>query len=76
MRIPGKPTDWFHLTIVYYGDGNDVDIYYDGERKLTVSPGSSPQESGSEHVLIGRRYVDWDNYYATVGMDELTLWNS
>ena len=76
MYIDGKPTGWFHLTIVYHGDGNDVDIYYDGQRKDTFSPGSSTVPSGSGHTVIGRQFIDQDNYYATVEIDELTLWNS
>ena len=76
MYIPGKPTGWFHLTVVYHGAGNDVDIYYNGQRRDTVSPSSSTAPTGSGYILIGRPYVDGDNYYATVEIDELTLWNT
>ena len=76
MYIPGKPTGWFHLTVVYHGDGKNVDVYYDGERKVTVSPSGAIEPSGSGRIVIGRRFIDAFSGYATVEIDELTLWNN
>ena len=76
MYILGKPAGWFHLTVVYHEAGNDVDVYYDGERKVTVSRSGAIEPSGSGHMVIGRRFIDAFNGYATVEIDELTLWNN
>ena len=52
--MPSKPTGWFHLTFVYHGPGNDVDIYCNGEWKRTVRAIIAPTSSGSGHMVIGR----------------------
>ena len=77
ITIPGKPTGWFHLTMVYQGVSNTVVIYYNGEE---VGKGFKYiwqlRISGSGHIVIGRGANDFDGLYSTMEIDELTLWNN
>ena len=76
IRISDTPTGWFHLTVIYHRAENDVDIYYNGERKSASLGAMISVPSGSGQMVIGRHYVDLDSGYATVEVDELTLWNN
>ena len=54
-----------------------MDAYYNGEQKsgVTTFPLNSGT-SGSGQMVFGRKNVDFDSRYATMEIDELTLWNN
>ena len=73
-----KPTGWFHLTLVFHGAGNGASVYYDGTLMDTDTSGfgSSLKTVSSGQMVLGRQKCDYDGKYATVNVDELTLWDN
>ena len=72
--IPG----WFHLVVVYLGpnNGQGLVVYVNGTREgrdKTMYGGAN--QPGNGELIIGRKYTDWDDKYASVAVDEMTLWN-
>ena len=73
-----RTSGWFHVALVYHGpnDGEGITVYHDGtqvehddtryNRSYTTGPGS---------MVIGRKYTNRDDYYTSVVVDELTMWN-
>ena len=72
------PAGWFHLTVMYRGDGKGLMIYYDGETIGSATTKNSYTEIGSSsgEVVLGRQLTNKDNYYASVMVDEVALWNN
>ena len=75
-----KPEGWFHLVLNYISlaDGQGITIYRDGvlQGSGTSKGGTSQSYSpGDGRVVIGRRWTDRDEWYASVEVDELTFWN-
>ena len=55
-----------------------MSVYYDGELMGETNSKKSGLtiSFGSGRMAIGRRYFDSDEKYATMEIDELTLWNN
>ena len=79
-RVSTKnPTGWFHLTIIYHGTGNGLSVYYDGELMGNTKTSIGSLYDGvpsSGKMAIGKEEYDVDDKYATMVIDELTLWNN
>ena len=66
--------EWFHMVIVYRNGGftvHHVGTFQEtdstvGDRNHTLSPGG--------RMIIGRKSVDTNNFYTSIIVDELTLW--
>ena len=56
----------------------DVSVYYDGTLVAMDSNGfgSNPKTVSSGQMVLGRYRYDTDGNYASVKMDELTLWDN
>ena len=74
-----KPTGWFLITMVLRGPDDEVVIYHDAtqvaqttEKKVIPDINSLP---GLRRVFIGRKRVSHDQDYASIMVDELTMWN-
>ena len=73
------PSGWFHLTLVYRGNGKGASVYYDGVRRDKDTSGfgnANTRPSGSGVMVIGRQRYNYDGYYASVIIDELTSWDN
>ena len=73
------PSGWFHLTLVYHGNGKGASVYYDGVRRDKDTSGfgnANIRPSGSGVMVVGRQRYNYDGYYASVIIDELTLWDN
>ena len=78
VATTGIPDGWFHLVVRYLGDGKGMKIYYDGNEgtSLTNRHGSTPKTSSRGNIVLGRQYTDTHERYASVMVDELTLWDN
>ena len=57
-------------------DGQGITVYTDGALQGSdTSKHTHSLQPGDGRVVIGRRYTDRDWDYASVEVDELTLWN-
>ena len=57
-------------------DGQGITVYTDGAVQGSgTSKGSGSRPPGDGRVVIGRYYTNRDDRYASVAVDELTLWN-
>ena len=57
-------------------DGEGISIYHDGVNiKTDASKAMNNYTDGSGTVIIGKRYVDKDDRYGSVMVDELTFWD-
>ena len=71
-----KPTAWFHASLVFHNSSEGITVYHDGNQVATddsKSPASSDSRDGI--TVIGRRFSQIDNQYATLIVDELAMWN-
>ena len=78
LYVSGIPSGWFHLAVSILGpsDGEGFRVYYDGVLKGSDSSRGGGTKSGnSGQLVLGRRLIDLNSYYASVTVDELTLWN-
>ena len=62
---------------MYHGEGKGMKIYYNGldvglDRPMQTYTGNRVSSSG--HIVIGRLYTNQNDGYASVMVDELTLW--
>ena len=78
LVVSDVPSGWFHLVVSIVGpsDGEGFRVYYNGV--LEGSDSSRGGETGSGNsgqLVIGKRLVDLSGYYASVTVDELTLWS-
>ena len=73
-----KPAGWYHLVMNYIGsaDGQGITVYTDGAVQGSgTSKYTQTEQPADGRVVIGRYYTDNDERYASVLVDELTLWN-
>ena len=74
LDVYGVPVGWFHSVLTLQGDNLIVyqnKIAYDGP----IQTGSAYAPYGSGTVVIGKGFLDRDNYRGTVEVDELAMWN-
>ena len=70
----GIPAGWFHAVLTFQGD--QIRVYQNKilqSRPLQTGPVSHP--SGPGRVVIGKGFIDRDNYMGSVAVDELAMWN-
>ena len=75
-RVVSNQMGWFHMVMVYEGPSGGINIYING-----ALAGSDNTASDVSHVVasrktvVGRFYTDLDEKYATIKVDEVTMWN-
>ena len=75
VATSGFPDGWFHLVVMYHGEGKGMEIYYDGIEFGLNSVAYGNRVSSSGHIVLGRLYTNRNDGYASVMVDELTLWD-
>ena len=64
------------LNYIGPADGQGFTTYKDGvEQGNGTSKGGGSYPPGDGRVVIGRRFTNRDEWYASAEVDELTLWN-
>ena len=75
-RIP-RQSAWTHLVLNYIGSKNGIKINENG--RLVGSDVSkqpvSPYQTGSGKIVVGRKYTDSNQQYASIEIDELVFFN-
>ena len=76
-EVTTKPVGWFHLAFVFLGANYGLIVYYDGEEmfRVTNTLDKSNQPS-SGRMFIGKSMYNYEDCYASVMMDELTVWDN
>ena len=80
IDVPARLSQWVHHVFVLHhlgeGEGDAFSLYVNGVSVggFTVVSGNRNQP-GPGRMVIGRRCVNDDGYYASVVVDELLLWN-
>ena len=74
MTVPGVPTDWFHLVLSHQ---DQTLVVYHNKIVQTGSQGSGTAifQNAPGTSVIGKSYVNLDNHYSSVIVDELAMWN-
>ena len=72
----GVPTNWSHITLVYYGCCEKIIVYQNGTQIGVTFKVSGYYTPTSGKLVIGRLLTDIDHYYGTVMVDDLKIWNS
>ena len=74
-----RPTDWFHSVLVYHGSavGQGMTLYHNGMMVRSVTSKDSLVEfqPGEGRMIIGKLEANKDNKYASIEVDDLTMWN-
>ena len=59
-----------------YDDTNGINVYIDGQEKVTTQGNYVGRVIPSDgNVVVGRLYTNEDNHHGSLLMDELTFWN-
>ena len=67
---------WFYMVMVYEGLSNGITIYINGVLVVSITSGTSVTHGAAVgKTVLGRFYTDQDEKYATIKVDEVTLWN-
>ena len=78
-NLPISIMIWTHVVLNYFGpeEGTQgIRVYLDGELEATDTwKSGNPKEPGDGRLVVGRLYSDIDDTYASVGADELLLFN-
>ena len=73
-----EPSGWTHIVLNFIGpdNGQGIRIYYDGEQTGSDNTKNVHAfQSGDSRVVVGRQFIDEDDHYASVDVDELILFN-
>ena len=75
---PYPPAGWTHVVLNYIGpnDGQGIIMYYDGA--VVVSDTSKylvSRSAGDGRIVVGRRFTNSNQHYASVQVDELIYFN-
>ena len=74
-----ESSGWIHVVLNYIGpdDGQGFQMYQDGEQTAAGSVKYTYKHAspGDGRVVLGRRYTDRDELYASVNLDELLFFN-
>ena len=76
--VPQTMNLWIHLVLNFLGQnsGEGTQAFTDGVLVSRDQSGySTSQTAGDGRVVVGKRYVNVNNYYAHVEMDELIFFN-
>ena len=68
---------WFHLAVVYLGlnNGQGLVVYVNGEVERDTTKDDDTYQPGNGQLVIGKKFIDRNDDYSSVGVDELTLLN-
>ena len=69
---------WIHLVMNYIGpnNGEGLEVFQDGTLvEGTQSGGNFDATKGNGTLVLGKRYVDEDDNYAWIDLDELVFFN-
>lgn len=72
-----KPSGWFHLVLTLNPTRDEVKIYNNGQFDDSGNTPVYPDNfsGGTNGLVIGRFYIDRDERYGKIEIDELTFWN-
>ena len=73
-----KPAGWFHIVLNINGTSTEqaIRIYHDGTKAgQDTELEEDTQKEGNGRIVIGRRFSDLDDKYASVAVDELLFFN-
>ena len=71
-----KPPGWFLITMVLRGPDDGIVVYHGATQVAEDTTKSNlPSAPGDSRVLIGRKRISRDDDYASIMVDELTMWN-
>ena len=72
-----RPSGWFHMVLVLQGN-RGIKVYHDkvvqNELVETINR-TRLYTLGSGTTVIGKKFTDTEVHYASVAVDELTMWN-
>ena len=74
----GNPSGWTHFVLNYIGpnNGQGIRFYFDGaEVASDIIKWLKSKSAGDGRVVIGRQYIDVDDKYAGIDVDELLFFN-
>ena len=68
---------WHHITMTFrrFNDGEESRFIVDGGTEYSRIYYTRRYHSTSGRIVIGRRYTDIDDYYASVHLDQLLIFN-
>ena len=72
------PDDWFHVIINYGGPDNreGFTTYFNGRSVISDSRKNGDNNSpGNGRIVIGRAFTEIDDFYSSMEMDALLLFN-
>ena len=74
-----KPLGWTHVVLNYIGpkNGEGIKILYDGAEVAsdTTRRTLSPRTAATDRIVLGRFYLDRNERYSSVKIDELVFFN-
>ena len=72
-----KPSDWIHIAWVIRDQGQGMDIYNNGALKTSHGNITTGRAGGSPSgkVTIGKKYLQVEDHFGSVIVDEVSLWN-
>ena len=71
-----KQGDWFHVVLNFIGPSDGIKIYHERVKVITgASRTAGNCTQGDRRTVIGRRFSELDERYASVQMDELLFFN-
>ena len=79
MTVNFQTDKWIHVVFNYLGEDEDVggiNVYNDNALVGSKENGISQESTaGTVDVVLERRFTNDDNYYTSVQIDELMLFN-
>ena len=74
LDVVGVPVGWFHAVLIYQED--QITVYHNKILQSgLLGTGTTSKPPGSGTVMIGRGIIDRVNYWGSVIVDELAMWN-
>ena len=82
-KLPSDDDDvWLHVVINYFGveEGQGFLVYFNGDKVTDENSerteDDTPAAKSSGRIVIGRSFIEDDNHYASMVMDEVTMFDS
>ena len=72
------PSGWTHVVMNYLGpeDEQGIRVYFNGTQvRSDNTKQPATYQPGGDRVVVGRFYVNYDDSYGNVDMDELLFFN-
>ena len=74
-----KPCGWTHIVLNYFNFSDDegITVYFNGRKVASdTSKADGSQSPGDGRIVVGRKYTDRNQDYASVQVDELIFFNN